>query len=113
MKAKRRQPLNDAMIGEVTDIFGALSDPSRLRILRALLDAGEAQTQGDLIEATGLAQAGASKHLAALVRVGLVTREPQGARVLYQPVEPLVTDLCELICGHVTEQARQRYKELR
>jgi DNA-binding transcriptional ArsR family regulator len=112
MKAKRKQPLNDAMIGVVTDIFGALSDPSRLRLLRAILDAGDPQTQGELIEATGLTQAGTSKHLATLVRAGLVVREPQGARVLYSPVEPLVSDICNLVCGHVTVQARRKYKEL-
>jgi DNA-binding transcriptional ArsR family regulator len=113
MKAKKNPTLNDAMIGEVTDIFGAMGDKSRLRILRALLDAGKPQSQSEMLEETGLTQANISKHLACLVRVGLVTREPRGASVLYSPVLPLVSNLCDLICGHVTEQIKQRYKELR
>ena len=34
-----RPILSDIMIQEVTGIFAALGDPSRLKILRALLDA--------------------------------------------------------------------------
>lgn len=100
------------MIGEVTDIFGALGDQSRLSILRALLDAHESQSQGEMVEATGLSQANISKHLACLVRVGLVTREPRGSSVMYTPVLPLVSDICELICGHVTNRVKKRYKDL-
>ena len=32
------QPLSDPMIHEVSSLFGALGDASRLKILRALLD---------------------------------------------------------------------------
>ena len=74
--------LSDAMIEQVTGLFGALGDGSRLRILRALLDAKGAQSQGALAEATGLSQANASTHQACLVRVGLVNREPEGNTVL-------------------------------
>ncbi len=113
MKAKRKPALNEAMIGEVTEIFCAMGDKSRLRILRALLDAGEAQSQSEMLEETGLSQANISKHLACLVRAGLVTREPRGASVLYSPVLPLVSNICDLICGHVTGQIKQRYRDLR
>lgn len=112
MKARKKSPLNEAMIGEVADIFGALGDQSRLNILRALLDSGEPLNQGEMLEATGLSQANASKHLTCLVRVGLLTREPKGASVLYAPVLPLVSDICDLICGHVTERIKKRYKDL-
>jgi hypothetical protein len=53
MKAKKKPTLNDAMIGEVTDIFCAMGDKSRLRILRALLDAGGPQSQSEMLGRPG------------------------------------------------------------
>jgi ArsR family transcriptional regulator len=104
---------NDMMIDEVSCLFGALGDASRLQILRTLLDAEEAMNQGNLAEAAGLSQANASKHLACLVRVGLVTRNPEGNTVFFKPVLPLVSELCELVCGHVSERAKASYHALR
>lgn len=104
---------SDAMIGEVSCIFGALGDASRLKILRALLDVGGPLSQGGVAEAAGLSQANASKHLGCLVRVGLVTRQPEGNTVLFSPVLPLVADLCHLVCGHVSERAQASYDALR
>lgn len=108
-----RHKLNDAMIGEASGLFGALGDQSRLCILRALLDAKEPLNQGAVAEATGLSQANTSKHLACLVRVGLVEREPVGNAVLYTPMLPLVSTLCELVCGHVSHRAKSTYQALR
>jgi len=105
--------LSDAMIEEVCGLFGALGDASRLKILRALLDAKSALSQGALAEAAGLSQANASKHLAFLVRVGLVIREPEGNTVYFSPVLPLVSDLCNLVCGHVTDRAKASYHALK
>ncbi|HJW08800.1 MAG TPA: metalloregulator ArsR/SmtB family transcription factor [Holophagaceae bacterium] len=107
-----KHALSDSMIQEVTGIFAALGDPSRLKILRALLDAKGSMNQGAVAEATGLSQANASKHLACLVRVGLVSREPEGTSVYFEPVQPLVKDLCDLVCDHAAARTRQAYKAL-
>lgn len=104
---------SDAMIDEVSGLFAALGDSSRLKILRTLLEAGAPLNQGALAERTGLSQANASKHLACLVRMGLVQREPSGNTVFYHPVLPLVGDLCQLVCGHASTRARQSYQALR
>lgn len=106
------QPMNDAMIQEVTGLFGALGDQSRLKILRTLLEAGAPLNQGKLAEAAGLSQANASKHLACLVRVGLVARKPEGNAVLFSPILPLVSELCELVCSHVSERAQHNFNSL-
>ena len=108
-----KPPLTDTMIEEITGIFAALGDASRLRILRALLDARSPLNQGAVAETAGLSQANASKHLACLVRMGLVQREPSGNTVFYHPVLPLVGDLCQLVCGHASTRARQSYQALR
>lgn len=104
--------LTNPMIEEVSELFAALGDSSRLRILRSLLDAGAPLSQGALAEAAGLSQANASKHLACLVRVGLVLREPQGNSVYFRPMLPLVEDICGIVCGHVSDRVRSSYKAL-
>jgi len=105
-------PINDQIISEVSQIFGSLGDVSRLKILRALLDAKEPLCQGSLVELTGLSQANASKHLALLVRVGLVIREPQGNLVFFKPVSPVVENVCELVCSHATTRIQNAYRSL-
>ena len=104
--------LTDPMIEEVSRLFLALGDPSRLKILRCLLEAKEPMSQGAIAEATSLSQANASKHLAFLVRVGLANREPQGNVVFFTPVMPLVGDVCDLVCGHVAERVKAAYHAL-
>jgi DNA-binding transcriptional ArsR family regulator len=106
-------PLNGPMIEEVSQLFQALADPSRLKILRALLDAEQPMSQGTLAETAGLSQANASKHLALLARVGLVTREAEGNTVYFRPVMPLVGNVCELVCGHVSDRVKAAYKALK
>jgi DNA-binding transcriptional ArsR family regulator len=108
-----RITLSDPMIEEVSQLFLALGDPSRLKILRTLLEAKAPMSQGALVESTGLSQANASKHLSQLVRVGLVTREADGNTAYFQPVMPLVGNVCEMVCGHVTERVTAAYKALK
>lgn len=105
-------PINDQIINEVSQIFGSLGDVSRLKILRALLDAKEPLCQGSLVERTGLSQANTSKHLALLVRVGLVLREPQGNLVYFKPVTPVVETVCNLVCHHATARIKNAYRSL-
>ena len=105
--------LSDPIIEEVSRLFLALSDPSRLRILRCLLASEGAISQGAIAENTGLSQANASKHLAFLVRVGLANREPAGNTVFFTPVLPLVDEVCDLVCGHVTDRVKAAYKAIK
>jgi len=104
--------LSDQIISDVSRIFSSLGDPSRLRILRALLDAVEPLSQGALIDATGLSQANASKHLSHLVQAGLVLREPSGNMVFFRPVKPIVPEVCRLVCQHVTHRIQAAYASL-
>ncbi|MDP2875660.1 MAG: metalloregulator ArsR/SmtB family transcription factor [Holophaga sp.] len=104
--------IGDQIINEVSQIFGSLGDVSRLKILRTLLEADEPLCQGSLVEKTGLSQANASKHLALLVRVGLVAREQQGNLVFFKPVRPIVDNVCDLVCGHATARIQDAYRSL-
>lgn len=104
--------LDEPMLSDVSRLFRALGDNSRLRILRVLLEAGRPMSQKALAEATGLTQANASKHLIQLAGAGLVTREPLGNLVLFSPVTPLVTSVCAIVCAQVTDRIKGIYESL-
>lgn len=61
--------------------FETLADPTRRRILDALLD-GERQV-GDLVEQAGIHQSGVSRHLRILQEAGFVSMRPDQQRRLY------------------------------
>lgn len=61
--------------------FEVLADPSRRRIVEALL-CGEQQV-GDVVEAVGIHQSGVSRHLRILAESGFVSMRPDGQRRLY------------------------------
>jgi DNA-binding transcriptional ArsR family regulator len=105
-------PPNDQMLDEIGRLFGTLGDPSRLKILRFLLDAQEPVTQGTVAEAAGLSQPNASKHLALLVQAGLVFREPRGSAVYFRPATAVVQDVCGLVSRHVMARIQTVYASL-
>jgi DNA-binding transcriptional ArsR family regulator len=105
--------LSDQMIEEAGRIFSALSDPSRLKLLRLLMASKEPMSQGILAEAAGLSQANTSKHLGCLLQAGLVAREREGNMAYFQMVGPLVPNVCGLVKGHVLNRTQSAYQSLR
>jgi ArsR family transcriptional regulator len=69
-------------------LFRALADPTRLRILRLLLQGP--LCVGDLVSVLGLPQPKVSRHLASLRRAGLVEDEKRGLWCFYSlaPARP-------------------------
>jgi len=104
--------MSDQMIDEVSQLFGALGDASRLKILRALLDSKTPLSQGAVSEKAGLSQANSSKHLGYLVRVGLVSRVQEGNTVFFSISTPLVGQVCDLVCGHVSDRVKAAFKAI-
>lgn len=64
-------------------IFRTLGDPTRLRILEALMDVDEA-TQSELMAAVGATQSRASEHLSCLTWCGFVDQRRDGRRTRYR-----------------------------
>lgn len=62
-------------------VFQTLADPTRLRIVEALV--GGEQAVGDLVRAVDIDQSGVSRHLRILGEAGFVAMRPDGARRLY------------------------------
>jgi DNA-binding transcriptional ArsR family regulator len=108
-KAKGAE-LGEAQLRAVADLFAVLSEPTRLRILQEL-ERGPA-TVGQIMAASGLKQANASKQLGILHRAGVLSRQKQGNAVRYSIRLPLVFDLCALVCTSVREEARERARAL-
>src|SRR6476661_310696 len=63
------------------DVFQALADPTRRRIVETLRQ-GEQQV-GDVVEKAGVHQSGVSRHLRILHEAGFVSVRPDGQRRLY------------------------------
>jgi DNA-binding transcriptional ArsR family regulator len=74
--------------------FKMLSEPSRLKILRALFSGEKCVTE--IIENTGLLQANVSKQLKILQRNGVVACRPAGLQRFYKIHRHLVLDLLNI-----------------
>jgi ArsR family transcriptional regulator, arsenate/arsenite/antimonite-responsive transcriptional repressor len=86
------------------ELFKALADPARVRIVNLLASAGEPVCACNLNDPVGLSQPTVSHHLKKLVEVGLLAREQRG-RWAYFSLRPdaveklaLVADLKGVCC---------------
>jgi ArsR family transcriptional regulator len=70
--------LSDGEAAATAELFKALADPARVRIVNLLATAGEPVCACNLNEPLGLSQPTVSHHLKKLVEVGLLDREQRG-----------------------------------
>jgi DNA-binding transcriptional ArsR family regulator len=110
MQAKNKPSLSDAQVEEAARLFSILSESSRLRLLRALME--RPLTVSELIEATGMKQGNVSKHLGVLLNARFVARQREGNFVRYALADKRLYQLCELMCMRIEDDARQRVQEL-
>lgn len=66
----------------------------------------------EIVEAAEMKQANASKQLGILKQAGLVDRERDGASVRYSITEPMIFELCDLVCGKLRRDAEARIAQL-
>lgn len=92
-----KRTYSDAALDLIAERFKVLSEPMRLRILNALRE-GE-KTVSELVEETGSGQANVSKHLGLLYRFGMVSRRKEGLNVYYEIADPVIFQLCDLVCS--------------
>ncbi len=102
----QHRPLSDAAIALVSQRFGVLAEPMRLRLIQALF-AGERNVT-DLVGAVGGTQANVSRHLHTLTAAHILARRKEGLQVFYRISDPSIPPLCELVCGSLEKTlARQ------
>jgi DNA-binding transcriptional ArsR family regulator len=102
--------MSDKMMELIAQRFRTLGEPSRLRILQAL-EAGE-KTVGDLVAELEGNQPNVSKHLQILYEAGLVGRRRAGTSIAYSIADPMVFQLCELMCRSEAQRSKREFVEL-
>ena len=70
--------LSDEEAAATAELFGALADPARVRIVNRLATAGQPVCACEFEPLLGLAQPTVSHHLKKLTEAGLVEREQRG-----------------------------------
>jgi ArsR family transcriptional regulator len=72
------ETLADDEVHAIADVFRALADPARVRIVNVLATCGEPVCICNLVDPLDLSQPTVSHHMKKLVEVGLVEREQRG-----------------------------------
>lgn len=93
--------LSEAAALDLAETFRLLSDPGRVRLIAALLEADELCVC-DLSEATGLSQTACSHNLRLLRAQRLVRYRRQGRNVYYTLDDDHIRLLLEVALQHVT-----------
>lgn len=98
-------------LSPVADYFKVLSEISRLQILSCLRKG--AMNVSEIGEVTGLGQANLSKHLKMLTEAEILSRQPQGVAVYYEVNDPMIFELCELVCDRLYERMQQKAEKFK
>lgn len=106
IKSESVEQLSPLALELIASRFKALSEPMRLRLLNVLMQ-GE-RSVGELVEATGSGQANVSKHLAQLRDTGLVGMRKEGLSTICYIADPIVNELCEMMCRRLREEMEHK-----
>lgn len=83
---------------QALDAFAALSQETRLRIVRLLVKTGpEGLPAGAVAEAVDASGSNVSFHLAQLERAGLIQSRRESRSIIYSAVYPALADLIEFL----------------
>ena len=80
------------------NLFEALADPARLRIVEAM-KSGEFAV-GDIVERMDIHQSGVSRHLRILAEAGIVQMRPEGQKRLYSLRKEAFDQLDAWVAGY-------------
>ena len=97
-----RMNLDTASAARLAELFGAMSDPNRIRILFALMQ-GEASV-GAIADQVGVSESGVSHHLRGLRQLRLVIARKEGRSVFYSLDDDHVVSLLTKGLEHVGHQ---------
>jgi ArsR family transcriptional regulator, lead/cadmium/zinc/bismuth-responsive transcriptional repressor len=103
--ARENLPSNDT-VADMTAVFAALGDPTRLRIIAAL--ASEEMCVCDLAATLGMKQSAVSHQLRMLRNLGLAKSRRDGRMVYYSLDDEHVSTLYDQALEHVRHRTEQR-----
>ncbi len=101
----------DDLLDLMATKFQMLADSTRLAILRALME--REKSVGQVVTETRRGQANVSKHLKLLAEAGLISRRKEGLQVYYRLEDPLVEQLCALVCSNIRGELERKIVEQR
>lgn len=104
-KGSQHQALSPEAVDLVAARFRILGEPVRIHILQALQQ-GE-KNVSELVAAVGSTQPNVSKHLRILQEAGIVGRRQTGNNVYCFISDPSVLDLCDAVCGSISDHLEQ------
>ena len=96
----------DEMLHSIANRFKVLSEPMRLKILRAICT-GEKTVQ-EIVEEAEASQANVSKHLSLMYENGLVERRKDGLKCYYRLADESVFQVCGLISKSIESNLQER-----
>ncbi|MDH4114602.1 MAG: metalloregulator ArsR/SmtB family transcription factor [Burkholderiaceae bacterium] len=96
------EPELERLYEVVSDYFGLLAEPTRLKILNSICD-GE-RSVSDIVERVGATQTNVSRHLNLMYDKGVLKRRREGQMTLYSVADPNVVTLCRAVCVHMAGQ---------
>ena len=82
--------------------FRVIGEPTRLAILHTLMD-GIERNVGQVVTETGRSEVNVSRHLKQLAKAKMVTRRKEGLQVFYRLADPVIEQLCRLVCGSLLQ----------
>lgn len=93
-KLAQRPLLGAAQAGELAAVFSMLANDTRLRLLHALVQAGELSVTA-LADAVGMKPQAVSNQLQRLSDRGIVATRREGTSIIYRLVDPCVATLLD------------------
>jgi len=97
----KHEPRSDRIINRTAEMFRALGDPSRLRLMELLFN--DRHCVSELAEETGESMSTISQRLKILCQAGLVKRQRSGKHIYYSLADHHVFELLENAFEHTIE----------
>lgn len=92
---------------EVSNYFFLLSEPTRLKILRALC--GGERLVGEIVTEVESTQANVSRQLNMLYRGRILARRKEGTQVYYRIDDQNTVDLCRIVSSQMARKIENRH----
>lgn len=96
------EPELERLYEVVSEYFGLLAEPTRLKILSAICD--EERSVSDIVERVGATQTNVSRHLNLMYGKGVLKRRREGQMTFYSIADANVVTLCRTACVHMASQ---------
>ncbi len=99
MSEQKTNIINEVHAADLAELFRAFSDPSRLRIISALVN--QEMNVGSIADMVGLSESATSHHLRGLRQMRMVRARKEGRQVFYCLDDEHVKKLYQLGLKHV------------